>query len=117
MKKNNWNCGGFIQKFSNGNINLKADVKEFTNIDAFYESMTNNDLYFNQINGYMYLVDFNTSHVYDFSDCYINILAHLENLLYQGYDFKTNPKTKTLKLYPLTKKESKSLLQDLENGF
>ena len=105
---NNYNVNGFITKFSNGNINLKADTKNWINIDSFYNDMTNNDLYFNQINGYMYLVDNNTQLVYDFSNCYINILSHLQNMLTGG---------KTVKLYPLSKKECKSLLQDLGNGF
>jgi len=108
-----------IKKRKNGNITIKSPYYEnknsvnhalYThNIDTFYNNeITMSDLYFNQINGYMYLTDYNTSCVYDFSNCYVNILSHFDNLLLT---------TKKLKLYPLSKKESKSLLEDLENGY
>lgn len=105
-----------IKKFKNGNINLKLEKSDYfyygdkngLNIDKIYDVLTMDDLYFNQINGYMYLVDFNKSLMYDFSDCYINILEYLKSLLVDN---------KTVKLFPISKKESKSLFIDLENGF
>ena len=114
-----------IKKFNNGSINLKLEKSDFFNyndgievdalldIDALYNNeLTMDDLCFNQINDYMYLVDFNTSHVYDFSQCYINILKYLAMELIEGYKMNTY-----LKLYSLSNKECKSLLQDLENGY
>lgn len=96
-----------IKKFKNGNINI--NISGYDDIDNFYnEVITMNDLYFQQVNGYMYLFDFNTCNAYDFSDCYINILLFLKEKL----DNK-----KTLKLYPVTKKEYDSLEEDLNNGF
>ena len=113
-----------IKKFNNGNINLKLEKNDFFNyndgievdalldIDALYNNeLSMDDLGFNQINGYMYLVDFNTSLVYDFSDCFINILKYLEMKLIEGYKINT-----CLKLYSLSKEECKSLLQELENS-
>lgn len=98
-----------IKKFKNGNINIKRSLNNCQTIDDFYNNeLTMCDLYFNQINGYMYLIDFNTNKIYDFSNCYINILKYLETLLESG---------KILKLYPLSNKESKQLFIDLENGF
>ena len=114
-----------IKKFNNGNINLKLEKNDFFNgndgievdalldIDAlYYNELSMDDLGFNQINGYMYLLDVNTSHVYDFSQCYINILKYLAMELIEGYKMNT-----CLKLYSLSSKECKSLLQNLENGY
>ena len=110
-----------IKKFKNGNINIKLDLSNDScylengkvDIDKFYYNELNmNDLYFNQINGGSYLVDFNTNLVYDFTICeygWIPELRHLENELIEGKGF--------LKLYSLGKRQSKSLLQDLENGY
>lgn len=96
-----------IVKYKNGNIVIYPYSDYHKDIDSYYDDITMHDLYFNQINGYMYLVDFNTGNVYDFSQCYINILQYLDNELSNG----------KIKLYPLSKKEAKSLLQDLNNGY
>lgn len=122
-----------IKKFKNGNVNLKLERSDWfyygmgsvsyeesiklsnridlLDIDSIYDFMTSEDLYFNQINEYMYLIDCNTQNIYDFSDCYINILIYLRRLLYNEYI-----NNKSLKLYPVSKKEYKSLMEDLENG-
>jgi hypothetical protein len=95
-----------IKKFKNGNVLLKLDGQwdeSFYHNDMFW-----NDLYFNQINGYMYLVDYNTQRMYDFSDCYMNILDYLKDELAK--------KNNQMRLYPIPKKESKQLFVDLDNG-
>ena len=120
-----------IKKFNNGNINMKLEKsdlfyhgknntcnnKEFNinniDIDSIYnDEITMDDLYFNQINGYMYLVDYNTNNIYDFSNCYNNILLDLKSMLVDSYN-----KNESLKLYAVSKKEYKSLMEDLENGY
>lgn len=112
-----------INKFKNGNINLKLESSDFfyyqlgttdtIDIDMIYNNeLTMNDLYFNQINGYQYLVDFNTNKVYEISNGYINVLIELKEMLLANY-----ASNNTLKLYALSNKECKSLLQDLDNGY
>ena len=121
-----------IKKFKNGSINLSLessdkfyyskyntsydtsvkDSMECIDIDSIYEVMTMDDLYFNQVNGYMYLIDYNTQRAYDFSDCYINILLYLKELLINSYN-----DNKVLKLYAMSNKDYKSLMEDLENGY
>lgn len=108
-----------IKKFNNGNIviDLREDIESgyydkniINSIEDIYNNeVTMSDLYFNQINGYMYLVDYNTNNVYDFSDCYINILQYLASEL-MGNNYK-------IKLFPIKKKEAKQILIDLENGY
>ena len=112
-----------IKKFKNGNVTITSPYFSpkntinrdiYTNkIDNFYDNeITMNDLYLNQINGYMYLVDFNTGYVLDFDRRYFtsdsNFLLQIDEYL---------EKNRSLKLYAYNKKESKSLLQDLENGY
>ena len=67
------------------------------------------DLYLNQINGYMYIVDYNRILVYEIRSYFLhNPLKYiLDELEEHGKMY----------LYPLTRKESLSLLQDLENGY
>jgi hypothetical protein len=112
-----------INKFKNGNVNLKLEKSDFfyyegkiagtLDIDALYHYViTMDDLVFNTIDGYMYLIDWNTQKLYDFSDCYINILSYLESELLEGY--KTN---KMYKLYPMSNKDFYSLMIDLKNGY
>lgn len=110
-----------IKKFKNGKIKINK-IKKNDNyyrdnigdimIDQFYNNeITMCDLYFNQINGYMYLVDFNTQYVYDLRDInyyhHKNILIHLKELL----------ESNNIYLYPLSKKESAELLYQLEQGY
>lgn len=102
-----------IKKFKNGKILLKPEKIDFdgkTLSENFYhDDMFFSDLYINQINGYQYIVDFNTSLVYDLGSYLLqNPLKWLLETL------ETNGK---MYLYPLNKKECKSLLQDLENGY
>ena len=62
------------------------------------------DLYVNQINGYLYIVDFNKRLVYDLPRGYLNFLKELLN---KG----------KIKLIPYEKRISEELLNDLENGY
>lgn len=109
-----------VKKFKNGKIALKIDKKHGWYIkhdklsEAYYHDvMFMSDLYINQINGYQYLVDFNTQTVYSLGT-YL-----MQNPLQELLDniFKAYKEGKAYYLYPLTKEESKSLLQDLENGY
>ena len=99
-----------IKKFKNGKILLKPDsVEEILNESFYHDEMFTADLYLNQINGYMYIVDFNRSLVYELGSYLMqNPLKYiLDELEAFGKMY----------LYPLSKKESESLLQDLENGY
>ena len=103
-----------IKKFKNGKILLKPDkmdILEDGSIDEsfYHDDMFIQDLYINQINGYQYIVDFNTGLVYELGS-YL-----LQNpLKYILDELEENGK---MYLYPLTRKHSKDLLQDLENGY
>lgn len=106
-----------IKKFKNGNIRLYAPKKgdylwlEDGSIDEryYHDVMFMSDLYLKQINVYMYLVDFNTSLVYELD------LPLFKNPL--TYILETIAEDGLMNLYPLGKRESKMLLQDLENGY
>ena len=102
-----------IKKFKNGNIVLviREDIKKgyyektIDGIENFYHNeMYMEDLYVNQINGYLYIVDFNKRLVYDLPRGYLNFLKELLN---KG----------KIKLIPYGKRISKELLNDLENGY
>ena len=102
-----------IKKFKNGNIvlDVREDIKKgyyeknIESIENFYHNnMCMEDLYINQINGYLYIVDYNTGLVYDLPKGYLNFL---EELLNKG----------KIKLIPYGKRISKELLHDLENGY
>ena len=104
-----------IKKFKNGNIvlDVREDIKNgyyektIESIENFYHNdMCMEDLYINQINGYLYIVDFNTGLVYDLPGGYM-FKDFLEELLNKG----------KIKLIPYGKKISKELLHDLENGY
>ena len=99
-----------VTKFKNGKMVLYPN-KEY-DIDTYYnDTMFWRDLYFNQINGYMYLTDYNQSNIYDMQNYgyypTMNILQWLESKLKMG----------KITFYPLSKKEAKSLFEDLENGY
>ena len=103
-----------IKKFKNGNIvlDIKDDIrsgyykKTIEGIENFYHhDMCMEDLYINQINGYLYIVDFNKTLVYDLPGGYL-FKDFLEELLNKG----------KIKLIPYGKRISKELLHDLENG-
>ena len=102
-----------IKKFKNGNIvlDIKDDIrsgyyeKTIEGIENFcHNEMYMEDLYVNQINGYLYIVDFNKRLVYDLPRGYLNFL---EELLNKG----------KIKLIPYGKRISKELINDLENGY
>lgn len=103
-----------IKKFKNGKIvlDIREDLKtgyyesNIQSVEGFYhDEMTMQDLYVNQINGYQYIVDWNTQRLYDLPRNDFQLF--LEDL--------SNGKKITLE--PYGKRMSKSLLQDLENGF
>lgn len=107
-----------IKKFKNGKVKMKLEKSDFfyyadenggIDIDRLYNNeITMNDLCIQQINGYQYIVDFNTSTVYEMGSYLLqNPLKFIADELSEG----------TVYLYPLTKKLSLDLLEDLENGY
>lgn len=107
-----------IKKFKNGKIKMALESNDKFyygdgnggyNIDEMYDSeITMKDIYIQQINGYQYYVDFNTGLVYEMGSYLLqNPLKYLLDCLIEG----------SVYLYPLTKAESESLLEDLENGY
>jgi len=103
-----------IKKFKNGKIKIALDyMDEGTTAQeiegVYHDDMFMSDLSLNQINGYQYLVDYNTQTVYELGSYLMqNPLKYiLDELLEKSKIY----------FYPLSKKESKSLLQDLENGY
>lgn len=103
-----------IKKFKNGKIKLELEPSDFDdqgNVreEVYYDDMFMHDLYIEQINGYQYIVNFNTQRVYELGSYLLqNPLKYLLD------ELKEHGK---MYLYPLSKRESKSLLQDLENGY
>ena len=115
-----------IKKFKNGKILLSVIKSDFDGLEVsenfYHDEMFFSDLYLNQINGYMYLVDFNKSLVYEYIQLggtkkynTIYSLCNVQNPLKEIIDGLTEHKK--IYLYPITKKESKSLLQDMANGY
>lgn len=103
-----------IKKFKNGKLLLKVEKIDFINkneVDEnfYHDTMFFADLYINQINGYQYLVDFNKSLVYELGSY---LLQNPLKFLLEELAEKNK-----IYFYPLSKKESKSLLEDLENGY
>ena len=107
-----------IKKFKNGKIKMQLEKSDFyyynddksgINIDEVYDrEITMNDLYIQQINGYQYLVDFNTNKVYELGSYLLqNPLKYICDELLQG------------KIYfnPLPKRLSIDLMEDLVNGY
>ena len=109
-----------IKKFNNGNVHLtiKEDVRsgyyqvgngyknDMKELEKFiHNEMYINDLYINQINGYLYIIDYNTSLAYNLPCGQIDLF--LERL----------GKGEKFILESLGKRISKSLLQDLENEY
>lgn len=103
-----------ITKFKNGKIKLELESSDFDyqgNVreEVYHDDMFMCDLYIEQINGYQYIVDTNTQRVYELGSYLLqNPLKYLLD------ELKEHGK---MYLYPLSKRESKSLLQDLENGY
>jgi hypothetical protein len=103
-----------VKKFKNGKIKIQLDymndgttAQEIESV--YHDDMFMSDLYINQINGYSYVVDFNTNLVYEIGSylCQNPLKQILDELLEKSKIY----------LYPLTKKQSKDLLEDLENGY
>lgn len=107
-----------IRKFKNGKIAFRVDasysIKNGELDENYYhDGMFMNDLYLNQINGYMYLVDYNTQLVYELGSYLMqNPLKYLLDSIMEEHK-----KGKAFYLYPLTKRYSRELLEDLENGY
>jgi hypothetical protein len=115
-----------IKKFKNGKILLQVKSIDFDGLqvsESFYhDDMFFSDLSLNQINGYMYLVDYNTQLVYEYiqlgglqSYNPIYSICNVQNALKEIIDGLTE--YKKVYLFPLTKKESESLLIDLDGGY
>jgi len=106
-----------IKKFKNGKIRFMLETSDLNNGEVdenvYHDDMFFKDLYINQINGYQYIVDFNTGRVYELGS-YL-----LQNpLMFLLDEFKEAREARHyFYLYPLSKRESKSLLKDLENGY
>lgn len=103
-----------ITKFKNGKIKLELEASDFDNQgnvreEVYHDDMCMHNLYIEQINGYQYIVDMSTQRVYELGSYLLqNPLKYLlDELKEHGMYY----------LYPLSKRESKSLLQDLENGY
>jgi len=103
-----------IKKFKNGKIKISLELKYDINDDmtinenVYHDDMTNSDLCINQINGCLYIVDYNTSIVYLLGSSLLqNPLKYILDILQED---------KKLYLYPCNSSKSKSLLQDLERG-
>ena len=103
-----------IKKFRNGKLVLRVEKDDLnedgTAGETFYHNeMFMSDLYINQINGYQYLVDWDKSLVYELGSYLVqNPLKWLLDELAER---------KKLILYPLSKRESESLIEDLGNGY
>ena len=104
-----------IKKFKNGNIvlDVREDIKNgyfektIESIENFYHNdMYMEDLYINEINGCLYMIDYNTRLVYDLFGIYI-FEDFLKELLNKG----------KIKLIPYGKRTSEELLNDIENAY
>lgn len=105
-----------LKEFKNGNltIDLRKDIKnnyyDIKNnnwIDKFYdEELSMYDYYFFNINDEMYLVNYRTHFIYDFSNSFKNVLLYLLDLLEEN-NYK-------IKLEPLNKELEKELFKDLD---
>lgn len=103
-----------IKKFKNKKILLKTEKEDFyadgeMSEEIYHHDMFMQDLYINQINGYKYITDYNTNRVYELGS------YSMQNPL--KFLLDTLTEKKKIYLLPLNKKESASLLQDLENGY
>ena len=107
-----------IKKFKNGNINIRMEASDDFYYERNWDKLYNNemsDLYFNRINDYEYLIDWNTGMVYDMTNL-LGYLALEGDILTALFTYIENNKG-SIKLYPMSNKEGKDILQDLENGF
>jgi len=103
-----------IKKFKNGKITITLDRKYDIDSDTnevsegiYHDDMFMEDLYFQTINVSIYLIDFNTSLVYEVGSYLMqNPLKWLLDTLQE--DGKIH-------FYPLSKKESASLIEDFDS--
>ena len=104
-----------IKKFKNGNIvlDVREDIKKGyyektieSIVNFYHHDMCMEDLYINQFNGYLYIIDYNTRLVYDLPSGYM-FKDFLKELLNKG----------KIKLIPYRRRISKELLNDLESGY
>ena len=105
-----------VKKFKNGNINLYTSKNDFeffheTNYALWYDELTNNDLYLQVINGYLYLLDTSSDRLLELPNNYYGYTSTLQAMK-ELCKIDT-----TVKLYAMNKKANKDLLQDLENGY
>lgn len=103
-----------IKKFKNGKIKVTLqksyDLENGeVNENVYHDDMFMADLSINQINGYQYLVDYNTQLVYELGSYLMQ--NPLKWILDTLFEFSR------MYFIPLSKKESKSLLEDLENDY
>jgi hypothetical protein len=118
MARKNWRMAKMIvKKFKNNKLKLEIEKSDYFYFGhggelqdtLYFEEIEGSDLYINQINGYQYLVDFNKNVVYEMGSYLLqNPLKYLLDELEEK---------KRIYFYPLSKKHSRSLLQDLENGY
>jgi hypothetical protein len=102
-----------IKKLKNKKILLKTEESDFDN-GILNESIYQDDMFWQdlsivQISGYQYIIDYNTSRIYELG------IYLMENPI--KFLLDTLTENKKMYLSPKTKKESASLLQDLENGY
>lgn len=109
-----------IKKFKNGKLKLSAPKGEIDkylyldeegniNEDYYHDVMFMSDLCINQIDGCMYLVDFNRQLVYPlYQFDFFNLLEDL---------FKKIQEEGKVYLYPVDKEEGNYLLKCLEGGY
>ena len=105
-----------IKKFKNGNIvlDIRDDIKSgyyektIDSIENFYHhDMCMEDLYINQINGYLYIVDFNKRLVYDLPGGYL-FKDFLELPSINSFD-SIQTGSNALSLYRLNKEKTNKL--------
>ena len=102
----------YIKRFKNGKVKLSIPRNDYYYrdlygevIETFYfDEMELNNLYIVTIEGELFIVDFDTSRVYDFFGGYLiqNPLKYLLDVLTMN---------NKLYLYPLSKRESRQLLE------
>ena len=107
-----------IKKFKNGKIKLELETNDKcfyygdeleVNFDVIYGCMQMADLYIIQIDGYQCLVDYNTQKGYELESYFTqNPLQWFLNTLNEN---------NKIYLHPLSKKQSKDLIQDIEKGY
>lgn len=110
-----------ITKLKNGNIELRLDKEHGWYFDRegklteeyYHDVMTMEDLYINQVLGYLYLIDFNTRRVYPMEFNYgTESLGKLLDLIQREYE-----RVGVYTMEPCTKEMAEEVLHDLENDY